>query len=211
MRTGKSLRSCCSAKPPRSAVSSSDSLTMRTDFSRRLTAAIFRQEPGGLRPEGRGRARRASRLGPQPLPRGDPLQPPRLGVRLTPSPPLVPRTPAVGIRTAGRDRLAGAVQVGFLLIQEEDACRGGGPPFGVPIGDIWCEDNWPAAPWGPMGRGGVPGVRSRAAGCLPPPLPPRPPQSPQMQLQRPHPLPSGLQRRLVAGGPPLGLGAESAA
>lgn len=48
MRTGKSLRSCCSAKPPRSAVSSSDSLTMRTDFSRRLTAAIFRQEPGGL-------------------------------------------------------------------------------------------------------------------------------------------------------------------
>lgn len=32
-----------------------------------------------------------------------------------------------------------------------------------------------------------------------------------MQLQRPQQPPSGLQRRPVAGGPPLGLGAESAA
>lgn len=43
--TGKSRSNCCSVKPPRSIVSSIDSLRMRTNLSRRLTATIFRQEP----------------------------------------------------------------------------------------------------------------------------------------------------------------------
>ena len=47
MHTGKSSTSCCSTKPPRSTVSSSDWLRMRTNLWRRLTAMIFRQEPEG--------------------------------------------------------------------------------------------------------------------------------------------------------------------
>ena len=48
MHTGKSSTSCCSTKPPRSTVSSSDWLRMRTNLWWRLTATIFRQVPLGL-------------------------------------------------------------------------------------------------------------------------------------------------------------------
>lgn len=51
MHTGKSLTSCCRTKPPRSTVSSSDWLRMQMNFSRWLTAAIFKQQPSGLEPE----------------------------------------------------------------------------------------------------------------------------------------------------------------
>lgn len=48
VHTGKSCRCCCSLRPPRSTVSSSDWLRTRTNLSRPLTATIFRQEPVGL-------------------------------------------------------------------------------------------------------------------------------------------------------------------
>jgi hypothetical protein len=51
MHTGKSLTSCCRTKPPRSIVSACDWLMTRMNFSRWLTAAIFKQQPNGLEPE----------------------------------------------------------------------------------------------------------------------------------------------------------------
>lgn len=65
MHTGKSRTSCCSTKPPRSAVSSSDWLRMRTNPRRWLTAMIFRQEPVGLGRE-RGQGSCAETFGPLP-------------------------------------------------------------------------------------------------------------------------------------------------
>lgn len=53
MHTGTSRTSCCSTKPPRSAVSSCDWLRMRTNLWWRLTAAIF--SPTGLGRAGQGR------------------------------------------------------------------------------------------------------------------------------------------------------------
>lgn len=150
VRSGKWRTSCCSVKPPRSAVSSSDSLRMRTKPWRGLAATIFRRQALlRLGREGQGKAQCRVAWARPPPPAGRPVPVLRWGCD-TPSPQVSVVRIWTGLRR--QDSLALPVRVGFLEIQGEEACPGKGPPHGEPTGDI-CEAAGPAVcPQGPCGR-----------------------------------------------------------